>query len=65
MKRHYDQGNLSKKAFNRGLAYSFKSESMTIMVESMVADRQAGSAGAVAESLHLIHKQESERGRGR
>lgn len=34
-------------------------ESMTLVANSMVGGRQAG-AGAVAESLHLIHRHEAE-----
>ena len=34
-------------------------ESMTIMVGSLAADGRHG-AGAIAESLHLIHKLEAE-----
>lgn len=42
MKRHRDQDNLGKKAFNWKLVYSFRGP-MIIMTESMVADRQAWS----------------------
>ena len=43
-----------------GLLTVLESEPMAIMVGSMVADRQTGrqGAGAVAKSLHHIHKVE-------
>ena len=63
VKRHQDQGNLQKKVFNWGLLTVSEGESMTIMAEYVVAGRRG--AGIVAESLHLIHKCEAKRERGR
>ena len=44
---------LSKKAFNWGLLYIFRGESMTFVVGSMAADRHGAT---VAESLNVIHR---------
>jgi hypothetical protein len=41
VKRHHDQGNLFKNAFNFRLLTISEVESMTIMAESMAAGRQA------------------------
>lgn len=41
MKRYHDQSNLQKKAFKQGLLTVSEGKTMTIMMGSMKADRQA------------------------
>lgn len=58
VKRHHDQGNGEKKAFNLELMVPESSRSMTIMAGNTAAGKQAW-----LWSLAELHKQEAERGR--
>jgi hypothetical protein len=63
VKRHYEGQIYKGKGLVGDLLTVSKGESMTIVPGSMAGGRHG--AGAVAMSLHLIHKQEAEKERQR
>lgn len=54
VRRHHDQDNLEKKAFNQRLGYSFRVLVCGHQSREEWVGRQAGTA--IAETLNLIHK---------
>jgi hypothetical protein len=54
VKRGHNQGSLQKKAFNLGLAYSFRVRVHYLVVGRGTAGRHGPGAGA--DCLYLIHK---------